>query len=68
MNLEQVEHAVTVSNNKPECLMVMGLEQTNENFIELSYWLRKYQIDTKHFIGVKAEDYVNCLRGKVTHR
>lgn len=62
MNIDSVVYAVSVSTNKPDCLTAMGVAHTNSNFVELSNVIRKNDIDTSHFRGIKASDYVRSLK------
>jgi hypothetical protein len=58
MNIHTITHAVSVSISKADCLDSLGLEHTNHNYRMLNDTIKKNGINTSHFKGIKASEYI----------
>lgn len=58
MNIHSLTHAVSVTNTKADCLDFLGLDHSTWNYRRMSDAIKKHGIDTSHFVGIKATDYV----------
>lgn len=58
MNIHSLTHAVSVTNTKADCLDFLGLDHSTRNYRLMSDAIKKHGIDTSHFVGIKASEYV----------
>ena len=58
MNHNILIQVVPTVHSKSELLTKLELEHTNKNFREVSHTINKFGIDTSHFIGIPAKEYM----------